>query len=282
MGEAWRHGTSLARRQGRRSSWAAALLAAIMILGLGFASEASAQARSRGAFARTMARVRDAISEANPFQRQTRQLMGLFAKKPAGTLEAGEHPRMAFAERNPSQRSQRVFRRKPILVAGPAQLERYLQSVKDDSVEIIFMPHTVGGAHDTGHVAIRVGDRKLDMTTLGTRNQSFSQTREGYGFVFEVGPERVAQIQAAYDELIAAEPKFTMTGTGAKNCYSCAGFITKVLDTVADDLGVRTTASAIGTAKMLAHSDNHVAVTLYGDAASQATNEDYVFAKIED
>ena len=253
------------------------LTALALVLGMILALGTDAEATPR----RSLQRVRDAISEMNPLKQLTRQVRGFFSRRPLGALTTGEHPRMQFAERNPSKRSQRVFRRKPILVVGETQIDRYLRSVQDDSIEVIFMPHTIGGSMDTGHVAVRVGDRKLDMTTLGTRNQPFDQTREGYGFVFEVGAARVAEIQAAYDELILKAPRFTMTGTGRKNCYSCAGFITKVLETVAGDLGVQTTASAIGTAKMLARSDNHAAVTLYGEAAKHAQNEAYVFAKLE-
>jgi hypothetical protein len=153
--------------------------------------------------------------------------------------------------------------------------------MKKDTVELIFSPH----ASSYGHMYVRVGDRLLDLHgPWGARNDSFKQqigygSSAMYGFTFKVGKKRVASLLTEYKKLISSNPKFDEYGSG--KCFSCASFVTSILQSHAPELMVRNSVSAIGVGASLLRSSKVDGVTLYRAAANKASNSDFSFDKID-
>jgi len=151
-----------------------------------------------------------------------------------------------------------------------------------DTVEILFQPR----ASSYGHMLVRIGEQIYDMPdSFGPRAQSFQDAVRWvhspmYGFVFDSTPERVAELDRAYRDLIASRPPFSSFGSGPDG-YSCAAFVTSVLASKAPELNIGRSVGAIGLASDLLQGGGHQALTLYGDAVRQSGSESFTFERLE-
>ncbi len=168
-----------------------------------------------------------------------------------------------------------------LAVARDRQAQSYARDLRD-TVEILFQPR----ASSYGHMLVRIGERIYDMPdSFGPRAQSFEDAVRWvhspmYGFVFDSTPQRVAELDRAFRDLVASRPAFSPMGSGPDG-YSCAAFVTSVLASRAPELNIGMTVGAIGLASHLLSGGGHQALTLYGDAARDAGSESFAFERIE-
>lgn len=162
---------------------------------------------------------------------------------------------------------------KPLLHISNSKGRKYGEHL-DHSVELIFKP-----MGSTGHSYMRVGRKIYDFAYGARANDFRAPTSGAYGFVMAATPAKIEKIQKGFNQLMATNPDFSMTGTGHNNTFSCAGFISYVLKNHAPELGVSLTPSAIGIASRLMRGQAE-AVTIYGGQASELTDGSFQFQKL--
>ena len=173
----------------------------------------------------------------------------------------------------PHANLQRKIGNKPLLHISNTKGKAYEKHL-DHSVELVFKP--IGR---TGHSYLRVG-RKIYDHAFGARVNDFrSPTSGAYGFVMSATPKQIETLQAGFNQLMSQNPKFSMTGTGHNNTFSCAGFISYVMKNHAPELGVSLTPSAIGIASRLMRGQAE-AVTVYGGQSSALADGSFQFQKL--
>lgn len=174
-------------------------------------------------------------------------------------------------------------RGKPIMAVGRGGDARAYARDLRDTVEVLFQPR----ASDYGHVLVRIGEQVYDMpNSFGARAQPFHQALRWvhspmYGFVFDSTPQRVAELDKAFRALIASRPRFSPSGSGP-DTFSCAAFVSHILESRAPELRVGLSIAASGLASDLLRGGAHQALTLYGSAASEAGSDSFTFERIED
>jgi hypothetical protein len=217
-------------------------------------------------------------------------LRGLFTRRaaqPAANATFKERAK-AFQKAPVSPTTKSKANNKLIMTVKKGQQKQYAKSMKD-TVEVIFAP----GASRYGHLYIRVGERLYDVP--GGRgpgglkgpaifnNRAFKDKRfwgATYGFVFKSNPGEVAKLQKEYEAVAKSGAQFSIAGTGCGS-YSCAGFVTSVLNSKAPQLQIGKSGGAISASRSLLRSGKHDAITLYSSAVDAAKGESFSFEKIE-
>jgi hypothetical protein len=170
----------------------------------------------------------------------------------------------------PHANLQRKIGNKPLLHISGTNSSKYSKHL-DHSVEMIFKPMGT-----TGHSYLRVGRKIYDFAYIARANEFKAPTGNAYGFVMAATPAKIQKLQQGFNQLMAQNPNFSMTGTGHNNTFSCAGFLSHVLKTHAPELGVGLTPSAIGMASRLMRG-NADAVTIYGGNAGELASGNFEF-----
>jgi hypothetical protein len=184
----------------------------------------------------------------------------------------------AFKAKNPGASILGKIGKKQLLTVPTAKSAEYTAKAKN-SVEVIFTPHS----SQYGHIWVRVGNRIFDLPGPHShgRNKEFRTPYEtGYGFVHHTTPKQIEKLQRGFDALIAGRPKFSEVGGGQNNTFSCASFVTSVLQRHAPELNVNLSMSAVSVAKRLLTNGSHDAVTLYGDAINKVGNANFEFTRL--
>ncbi len=184
----------------------------------------------------------------------------------------------AFTAKNPGASILRKIGNKQLLTVKSDKSAAYTAKAKN-SVEVIFTPHS----SQYGHIWVRVGNRIFDLPGPHShgRNREFRTPYEtGYGFVHHTTPKQIEKLQRGFDALIAGQPRFSEYGGGQNNTFSCASFVTSVLQRHAPELKVNLSMSAVSVAKRLLTSGRHDAVTLYGDAINQVASANFEFVRL--
>ncbi len=170
----------------------------------------------------------------------------------------------------PNANLQRKIGNKPLLHISEAKSSKYGKHL-DRSVEMIFKP-----LGSTGHSYMRVGRKIYDFAYLARANDFKAPTGNAYGFVMPATSRQIHKIQQGFNQLMARNPDFSMTGTGHNNTFSCAGFISYVLKKHAPELRVSLTPSAIGMASRLMRGQAE-AVTVYGGTTGELASANFDF-----
>jgi hypothetical protein len=170
----------------------------------------------------------------------------------------------------PHANVQRKIGNKPLLHISGTNSSAYGKHL-DHSVEMIFKPMGT-----TGHSYLRVGRKIYDFAYIARANEFKAPTGNAYGFVMATTPAKIQKLQQGFNQLMARDPNFSMTGTGHNNTFSCAGFLSYVLKKHAPELGIGLTPSAIGMASRLMRGQAD-AVTIYGGTASELASGSFEF-----
>ncbi len=184
----------------------------------------------------------------------------------------------SFKAKNPGASILSKIGKKQLLTVPTAKSAEYTAKAKN-SVEVIFTPHS----SQYGHIWVRVGNRIFDLPGPHShgRNKEFRTPYEtGYGFVHHTTPKQIEKLQRGFDALIAGRPKFSEFGGGQNNTFSCASFVTSVLQRHAPELKVNLSMSAVSVAKRLLTSGSHDAVTIYGGAINQVASPNFEFVRL--